>query len=101
MSWWDRLWQWEDEHRQGVDLTLTFLLTFTLLPPSVAVVTSAGSAGRVMLLSLIALGVLAPLAWRRTHPARSIALVYAAALLHVVGGFPVLPVDAVVPCSAV
>lgn len=96
MSWWDRLWQWEDTHRQGVDVTITVLLTLVLVPISVAALGSADGADAV-LVSLCVLGVVVPLAWRRTRPAMSVTLVYTCALLHVVAGFPILPVDVVVP----
>lgn len=39
------------------------------------------------------------LAWRRTHPAGSAAVVYAGALLHYLGGVPWLPVDVLVLVS--
>jgi len=97
MSWWDRLWQWEDTHRQGVDVTLTVLLTLALVPVSIAMVSTGTSGVGALLVAVCVLGVVAPLAWRRTRPAASVAVVYTCALLHVVAGFPVLPVDAVVP----
>ncbi|GIG39592.1 sensor histidine kinase [Cellulomonas phragmiteti] len=97
MSWWDRLWQWEDTHRQGVDTGVTVLLAIVLVPVSIAALGTDASGGAALLLSLCALGVVVPLAWRRTRPAVSVAVVYSCALLHVVGGFPLLPVDVVVP----
>ncbi|UZN01952.1 sensor histidine kinase [Cellulomonas sp. S1-8] len=97
MSWWDRMWQWEDTHRQGVDVTLTVLLTLVLVPVSIAAMGSTASGLRAPVLALCVLGVVAPLAWRRTRPAASIAIVYTCALLHVLGGQPLLPVDVVVP----
>lgn len=97
MSWWDRLWQWEDTHRLGVDVTMTVLLTLVLVPASIAALGTQASGGAAVLVSFCVLGVVVPLAWRRTRPATSIAIVYTCALLHVVAGFPVLPVDVVVP----
>ncbi len=97
MSWWDRAWQWEDRHRQGVDVTLTVLLALLLAPVSVLQLVSEASGRGVVLASLCALGVVVPLAWRRTRPAESVAAVYTCALLHVVAGYPALPVDVVVP----
>ncbi|MCC2335716.1 sensor histidine kinase [Cellulomonas wangsupingiae] len=97
MSWWDRLWQWEDTHRQGVDVALTFVLALGLVAPSVAILSTGTSGVGPLLLALCVLGVVVPLAWRRTRPAASVAVVYTCALLHVVAGFPVLLVDAVVP----
>ncbi|MBD7919705.1 sensor histidine kinase [Cellulomonas sp. Sa3CUA2] len=97
MSWWDRLWQWEDTHRQGVDVTLAVLLALALVPVSIAVVSTQASGAVVVLVSLCVVGVVAPVAWRRTRPAAAVTVVYTCALLHVVAGFPVLPVDVVVP----
>ena len=105
MSWWDRAWQWEDTHRQGVDATITVLLALMLVPASLVmitdnatiVVTVGGSVAAPVVVALCALGVVVPLAWRRTHPATSLAVVYTSALLQVLGGYPLLPVDAAVP----
>ncbi|MBO3086683.1 sensor histidine kinase [Cellulomonas dongxiuzhuiae] len=97
MSWWDRLWQWEDTHRHGVDVTLAVLLTLALVPVSIAAVGTRASGAGAVLVSLCVLGVVAPVAWRRTRPAAAVTVVYTCALLHVVAGFPVLPVDVVVP----
>lgn len=97
MSWWDRLWRWEDEHRLGVDVTLTLVLTLTLVPVSLVAVGVDTSGLSSALVALCVMGVVAPLAWRRTRAAASLALVYTCALLHVAAGLPLLPVDAVVP----
>jgi len=98
MSWWDRLWQWEDTHRLGVDVTIAVLLGLVLVPASIAVLgTGTQDVVTAVLVTLCVLGVVVPLAWRRTRPAVSVALVYTSALLHVVAGFPLLPVDVVVP----
>lgn len=99
MSWWDRLWAWEDQHRWGVDVTLTVLLALTLVPPSIGIALTTSDGAASVLLPVVVVGVVVPLAWRRTHPAASIAVVYTCALLHLVAGQPMLPVDAVVPFS--
>ena len=99
MTWWDRLWQWEDTHRQGVDIAITALLTLSLVPASLLAVAGQATGDSAALVSLCVLGVVAPLAWRRTRPAASVTLVYTSALLHIAAGFPLLPVDVVIPFS--
>ncbi len=99
MSWWDRWWRWEDEHRFGVDVTLTVLLGVTLVPMSIGQVLGQTSGLTSLVLSVCAAGVVVPLAWRRTHPAASIATVYTCALLPVVAGTPMMAVDLVIPFS--
>ncbi|MBO0922820.1 sensor histidine kinase [Cellulomonas sp. zg-ZUI222] len=97
MSWWDRLWRWEDTHRLGVDVTITVLLGLALAPASIAALGRRAPGLDAVFVSLCIVGVVVPLAWRRTHPTASVTTIYTCALLHVVAGFPVLPVDAVVP----
>lgn len=97
MSWWDRLWQWEDTHRQGVDVTVTVVLALALVPLSIGIAATRTDGFSAVLVAGCVLGVVVPLAWRRTHPAASIAAVYTFALLHVVAGSHALPVDLVVP----
>ncbi|QJW36077.1 sensor histidine kinase [Cellulosimicrobium protaetiae] len=96
MGWYERLGQWSDEHRFGVDLTVTLVLAVVFVPASAAfssggasgVGTSAGWA------AFWALLILAPLPWRRSHPLASSVTVYSVALVHLLAGYLVIfPAD--------
>ena len=99
MSWWDRLWRWEDAHRLGVDVTITVFLALALVPGSMAALGWRAQGLDGVLLCLCVLGVVVPLAWRRTHPTASVATTYTFALLLVVARAAVLPVNVVVVFS--
>ncbi|KSW21319.1 sensor histidine kinase [Cellulomonas sp. B6] len=99
MSWWDRMWQWEDQHRFGVDITIAALLAVVLVPTSIGLVSTQLSTLPAFVVSLSTVGMVVPLAWRRTRPAASVAIVYSCALLHLVARVPLVPTDFVVPFS--
>lgn len=101
MTWWDRLWRWEHEHRFGVDITLTVLLFLALVPLSVGALAGPEQLPPlgVAVLSVCAAGTVVPLAWRRTRPTPSVVLVYTFSLAHLLVGVAVLPTDFVVPLA--
>ncbi|TGY77924.1 sensor histidine kinase, partial [Cellulomonas shaoxiangyii] len=95
MTWWDRLLRWEDSHRFAVDATGAALLW--LLLGTVAMDLSTAAASIDAGTRLAAAAMIAPLAWRRVRPVMSAAAVYAAALVHMLLGLPLLlPSDLVV-----
>lgn len=90
MSWWERVNRWEQAHRFLIDATLTAAVALVVAPLTYEM-TSRGHSGATMLL---AVAVVAPLAWRRSHPTASVVSVYLAALLHILLGYPLLmPAD--------
>ncbi len=114
MTWWERLLAWEDRHRFAVDCVTAGLLLLVVLPvtaaagyggsaewrlPGAGALSSGGLGWRVPDLSasagaLAALAITVPLAWRRVSPAASAALTYAAVLVQMLLGPPVLlPAD--------
>ncbi|MBD5786414.1 sensor histidine kinase [Cellulosimicrobium terreum] len=96
MGWFERLGQWSDEHRFGVDLTATLVLATVFVPASAAF-SSAGAGGPGVSTGWSALWaalLLAPLPWRRARPVASAIAVYAVALLHLLAGYLVIfPAD--------
>ncbi|MFI2754611.1 sensor histidine kinase [Cellulomonas sp. P22] len=90
MSWWERVNRWEAAHRFVIDATLTAAVALVVVPITHEV-TSRGQTGMTLVLSV---AVVAPLAWRRSHPTASVVSVYLAALLHMLLGYPLLlPAD--------
>ncbi|NTW39267.1 MAG: sensor histidine kinase, partial [Cellulomonadaceae bacterium] len=91
MRWWQRVSSWDDEHRvaaDGVAAVLTGMLLLLLSAP----LTDDSTA-----VTLVTIAQVAPLAFRRSHPAASAAAVYTVALVHLVLlGMPLLPVDVVI-----
>lgn len=97
MSWYDRTVRWFDDHRFAVDAVLA--AGFGLFAVAAAADVFLGSdpwadRGAVMVWSA---ALCVPLAWRRTRPVGSAVAVYAAALCHLLAGYPILlPGDAAV-----
>ena len=91
MRWWERVGAWDETHRFALDAWTAAGFVALLTPFSWAV--GAQSASPWWFWTL-ALGV--PLAWRRTHPAASAAVIYSVALLHVVVADIVVPADVLV-----
>ncbi|MGW6226563.1 sensor histidine kinase, partial [Cellulosimicrobium cellulans] len=96
MGWYERLGQWSDEHRFGVDLTVTLVLAVVFVPASAAF-TSMGAGGTGTSggwAAFWALLLLAPLPWRRSRPLASAITVYSVALVHLLAGYLVIfPAD--------
>ena len=96
MGWYERLGQWSDEHRFGVDLTVTLVLAVVFVPASAAF-TSMGASGTGTSggwAAFWALLLLAPLPWRRSRPLASAITVYSVALVHLLAGYLVIfPAD--------
>ncbi|WP_426592792.1 sensor histidine kinase [Cellulomonas sp. McL0617] len=96
MTSWERLLRWEEDHRFVVDATLAALLLVVLLPSSIAFSAATGNVS-TRLAAVVTVGLVAPLAWRRTAPTASTAAVYFVALLQVLAGAPIVfPADAAV-----
>ncbi|MHA7134512.1 sensor histidine kinase, partial [Oerskovia turbata] len=93
MGWYEDMGRWWERHRFGVDLTTTIVVGLAFVPASIAFnLTTSEHQGLTSV--LLATLMVAPLPWRRTRPALSAALVYSAALLHMLLGFVSLfPVD--------
>lgn len=88
MGRWAGVLRWTQEHRLAVDASGAALFALVTVP------TTAVWLGPPSAAAPLALLVVAPLAWRRVRPAASAAAVYAAALLHMVLGHPILvPAD--------
>ncbi|WP_353708668.1 sensor histidine kinase [Cellulosimicrobium sp. ES-005] len=96
MGWYERLGQWSDEHRFGVDLTVTLVLAVVFVPASAAF-SSAGASGVGTSggwAAFWAALLLAPLPWRRSNPLASSITVYSVALVHLLAGyFLIFPAD--------
>ena len=93
-----RLAAWSDRHRFASDAVTAALIGL------VVVTLTAGSLGSGTALSpsvggFLSVVMVAAMAWRRTSPVASAAVVYSAALIHILAGEPVLPVDLLVPWS--
>ncbi|GEA89941.1 hypothetical protein CCE01nite_38900 [Cellulomonas cellasea] len=99
VGWWERAIRWEDTHRLAVDAAGTALLALVAVPLTWALGTGLGgyqTAG----VPVIALALVAPLAWRRAQPVASVVTVYTIALIHLTGGYgPLLPADVAVPLA--
>lgn len=92
MTWWERFTRWEERHQLAIDSGLTVLVGLVVVPLSAVTAdswqTDAFTAGSLAVLAW------APLAWRRKYPVASVVGVYAACLLQLVMGVPlVLPAD--------
>jgi signal transduction histidine kinase len=88
MSWWDRVTQWNERHRFGIDIAVTSVTG------SFLVVLSGPLGAGELLTGFWAFATWAPLAWRRRNPVASVVLVYSAGLLHLFLGAPTfLPTD--------
>ncbi|MGW6131554.1 sensor histidine kinase [Cellulomonas sp. NPDC055163] len=97
MGWWERAIRWEDTHRLAVDAAGTGLLALVAVPVTAVVGTVYESGYQSAGVPLIALALIAPLAWRRAQPVASVATVYTIALIHLTGGYgPLLPADVAV-----
>ena len=95
VRWWERVGAWDETHRGGVDATGAGALAVLVVPSSTALTTANGTAELDLAVWALALSV--PLAWRRTRPALSAAVVFGVALLHMLLGEPlVLPADLLV-----
>ncbi|MBC7290479.1 MAG: sensor histidine kinase, partial [Actinotalea sp.] len=94
MRWWERVSAWDEEHRLAVDaLTAVGLLLF-VVPLSYGVLgiydDRPVAVGAAVIMSVAVV-------WRRVRPVASAAVVFAAALGHLLLGVPVvLPADALV-----
>ena len=95
MSWYETSARRTERHRFRVDLVATLILGGLAVLLSVVVAGPASLVpGRVDLLPLWAVLMVAPLPWRRTQPVWSTAAVALAALTHVAAGVPlILPAD--------
>lgn len=96
MGWYERLGQWSDEHRFGVDLTVTLVLAVVFVPASAAFTSMGGGGGGTSggWAAFWALLLLAPLPWRRSRPLASAITVYSVALVHLLAGYLVIfPAD--------
>jgi signal transduction histidine kinase len=99
MGWYENMGRWWERHRFGVDLTTTIVVALAFIPASAAFNFSTGYQNGLETAALSAL-MLAPMPWRRTRPALSAALVYTAALLHILLGLVLIfPTDLVLLVS--
>jgi len=89
MGWYERLGQWSDQHRFGVDLTVTLVLAVVFVPASAAFSASgaSGYATHGGWAAFWAVLLLLPLPWRRSRPLASAITVYAVALAHLLVGY--------------
>ena len=95
MQWWERVSVWDETHRGAVDATGAVALAVLVVPSSTALTTGSGTPELDLAVWALALSV--PLAWRRTRPALSAAVVFGVALLHLLLGEPlILPADLLV-----
>lgn len=91
MRWWERVSAWDEEHRLAVDALTAAGLLLVVVPAS------AGFLGildnrPVAVTSAVVMSV--AVVWRRVRPALSAAVVFSAALAHLLLGIPfVLPAD--------
>lgn len=92
MTWWERLTRWEERHQLPIDLSATLLTGLVVVPLAASMAPNSGLsmyAGAVL-----ALAAWLPLGWRRRNPVASVVAVYAACLLHLLIGVPlVMPSD--------
>ena len=99
MNWYDRAGRWAEEHRAQVDVVGTLLTLLVVVPLSTAMSSGyidygLGTVGTAPVLALFALVTVGPLAVRRTRPVLSVTLVYAATLVQMLLGMPlVLPAN--------
>lgn len=85
--------------RMTVDSLLALVALFLLGLPSAAMAMNYGSPSVPAVGVVASILMCAALAWQRTRPAASAAVVYASALIHLVVGFMILPVDVLVLSS--
>jgi len=88
MTWWERLTRWEERHQLGIDVGAMVLTGLVVVPLGASMAPNWGL-GSYAGAALAALA-WAPLGWRRTHPVASVVSVYAACLLHLLVGVPLL-----------
>lgn len=94
MHWWERVGAWGESHRSAVDAMGAALLLLLLVPLTS---TFAGDTAAATVMLAFSVLMVAPLIWRRTHPAASAAVVFGLGLAHMVAGFPlIMPADLVV-----
>ncbi|ROR72024.1 sensor histidine kinase [Bogoriella caseilytica] len=87
-----------------IDLALAVLAFLTLMPTGFILGTGTGYAFEaplppllfVTIITVCSLTQCVAVAWRRTRPATSAAVIYAAALVHYLAGAPILPSDLLV-----
>ncbi len=92
MQWWERASRWSDAHRFPLDAVGTALLLLATVVVSTPIHGGSQAAARLWTVALVV-----PLAWRRSRPVASVAVVYTVGLLQVVLGTPiVVPTDLVV-----
>lgn len=92
---WERVLRWEERHRLAVDAALAALLALVAVP--FAADLTYGDAGATAASFFLAAALVTPLAWRRVRPELSAALVYAAGLVQLALGIPLLlPADVAV-----
>ncbi|MCG2800218.1 MAG: histidine kinase [Cellulomonas sp.] len=100
MGVWGRVLAWSDQHRLALDAVGAVLIGLIAIPTATAWdvwSTTLGATGHTGAMSLTALAMVTPLAWRRVRPALSAAAVYTVALAHMLLGPPlILPLDFVV-----
>ena len=93
VRWWERVSAWDETQRGAVDAVGALALAIALVPVATTVSGSSGPIGPAWW----SLAMVVPLAWRRTRPATSAAVVFSVALLHfVLGERLVVPSDAAV-----
>jgi len=89
VQWWERLTEWREAHHFPIDALGTAFLAIVV--PPISRTMEGSSSGWI---TIWALAMVLPLAWRRTHPVASVVAVYTVGLLHVVLGLPlIMPAD--------
>lgn len=92
MSVWERLSRWEERNRFPVDAVGTALFLLVAVPAAQSWTYDPGASSD--LAGWAALGVVAPLAWRRVRPVASVVTVYSVGLVHLLAGYPfMVPAD--------
>ena len=92
MTWWERLTRWEERHQLPIDLSATLLTGLVVVPLAASMAPNWGLSSYAG--AVLALAAWLPLGWRRRNPVASVVAVYAACLLHLLIGVPlVMPSD--------
>jgi signal transduction histidine kinase len=92
MSWYERAGGWAERHRFALDATTTAALALVLVPFTRTV--GGDASGRLALLAVL---LVAPLAWRRVLPVAGVAAVYTVGLVQLALDRPLLfPADVAV-----
>ncbi|NMR20844.1 sensor histidine kinase [Cellulomonas fimi] len=90
MGWWERAHRWVDARVFALDAVGTAVLLLVAVPTAAPFLGSPGGIAPGVWAFLVVL----PLAWRRTRPVASAVAVYAAGLLQLLAGHPlILPAD--------